>query len=390
MSMDQTAEVKLLTELQEHPELFDLIRQSKLSELKLQQSLRERYPSELVRAALTLHELRQRAKDKFSQAEEMYFSRQRLEQATPEVVAQHKAQRFLNADSPIYDLCAGMGADSIAIARTGKKIISIDTSPTALAEINCNAQAYGVNELIHTEQRDVREVDVSRKWIHIDPDRRVGVKRAIRLEDYEPPLEFMQELTVKAKAGAIKLSPASNFGGKFHNCEIELISLNGECREATVWFGDAAKEFDWTATILPGGWSLSANPEEYYPQVGPISHYLYDPDPAVVRAGLIDVLTSECGITRLDHAEEYLTSETLIESPAFSGFQVLQVLPNNIKEIRKYFRSNPIGEIEIKCRHVPVNAEQMRKKIPLTGQGRKTLLIARLQGKTKAVVAERI
>ena len=41
-------------------------------------------------------------------------------------------------------------------------------------------------------------------------------------------------------AGAIKVGPASDFGKHFAGpeFEVELISLRGECKEATVWFGE--------------------------------------------------------------------------------------------------------------------------------------------------------
>jgi predicted RNA methylase len=384
------SELLLIHQIQQHPELLEQIQGSELSELKLQQTLRDSYSPELVRTALTLVELRKRAANKFTKAEQMFFSRQGLEQATPEAVALYKSQRFKNAPSTVYDLCSGIGSDSIAIASQGVQVVSVDLSPVAGHQTSLNAEVYGVAEYISTKACDVRSLDLSEHWVHIDPDRRAGVKRAVRLEDYEPPLEFLQKLTETSPAGAIKLSPASNFGGKFHNCEIELISLNGECKEATVWFGDIAKEHDWTATILPSGYSISANPWEHYPKVGELTEYLYDPDPALVRAGLIDAYVDQHELHRLDDAEEYLASHQLISSPAITPFRVIANLPNNNKEIKKYFRDHPVREVEIKCRHVPTNADQLRKKLPLKGTGRTTLFIARLQGKTRALIAERL
>ncbi|QDT32763.1 class I SAM-dependent methyltransferase [Thalassoglobus polymorphus] len=386
----QDPESEILLQLQKHPELFAAIESSDESEFKRQQSLREKYPAELVRAALTLCELRSKAKDKFSKGDQMWFDRKGLEQSTPEAVANHKAKRFQHATSPIYDLCSGIGSDSIAMASVGKNVHSVDELPVAGIRTMLNAAIYGVQDRITTEACDVRSLDLGGHWIHIDPDRRSSQKRAVRLEDYEPPLEFLQQLTESTPAGAMKLSPASNFGGKFQNCEIELISLNGECKEATVWYGDAAGECDWTATILPAGYTLTANPWDHYPRVGELNDYMYDPDPAIVRAGLLDALADQIGLTRLDDAEEYLTSAKLISTPAATPFRVLATLPNNAKEMRKYFRDHPVGEVEIKCRHVPTNADQLRKKLPLKGHGRATLFIARLQGKTKAVVAERV
>jgi len=69
---------------------------------------------------------------------------------------------------------------------------------------------------------------------------------------------------------------------------------------------------------------------------------------------------------------------------------VLQNLPNNETSIRKAVRSGAYGEIEIKSRHVPTNAEALRKKMTLAGTGRVTLMIARIDGRTRALLCHRI
>ena len=62
--------------------------------LRLAAELRGRYPPELVAAALTQQSLRVAAREKFSRADEMYFTRAGLEQASAELVAAHSARRF--------------------------------------------------------------------------------------------------------------------------------------------------------------------------------------------------------------------------------------------------------------------------------------------------------
>ena len=60
--------------------------------------------------------------------------------------------------------------------------------------------------------------------------------------------------------GGIKASPASNFGGKFPHAEIELVSLEGECKEATIWFGELAEPGLWRTTVLPSGETIAGDP----------------------------------------------------------------------------------------------------------------------------------
>ena len=56
--------------------------------------LRERFPAELVAAALAQQELRVRGAAKFSAAGRMWFTREGLEQASGEDLAGHRASRY--------------------------------------------------------------------------------------------------------------------------------------------------------------------------------------------------------------------------------------------------------------------------------------------------------
>ncbi|MFO1022411.1 MAG: hypothetical protein U0903_17200 [Planctomycetales bacterium] len=238
---------------------------------------------------------------------------------------------------------------------------------------------------------DVHRFDMAGRLVHIDPDRRAtGPSRSIRVEDYVPGLEYLQNLTETARGGAIKLSPASNFGGKFNDVEIELISWKGECKEATIWFGELAGESNFRATVLPAGESISGDPLDEITDVTEPGQYLLDPDTAVVRAGLVDRLGRELNVTRLDASEEYLTAGSPVTSPFVQTFEILEILPNQPRAIRDYFRNSDIGQLEIKCRHVPTQVESWRKQLTLPGDQPGVLFFARLQGKTKAVIARRV
>ena len=376
-------------QLRETPDLFHQLSETADSSLKTQKQLRETYSPELVRLALTMAELRGRAKSKFSKADQMWFDRTGFEQSTMETVARWKAKRFANTQLPVLDLCSGIGMDAIAIA--GHTLVAgVDQNELMCTLANWNADVYGVSQRVQFRVGDATKELLDDALVHIDPDRRAGAQRAIRLEDYRPDLDFLEALPERAIGGAIKLSPASNFGGKFPGCEVELISWQGECKEATVWFGKLQSDQPCRATLLPSEYSLAGDPWMARAPITGLDSYLHDPDPAIVRSGLLDVYAEEFGLSRLDDAEEYLTSHERIDHPGISSFRVLADLPNNDKTIRKYFRDANFGQVEIKCRHVPVDAQKVRKKLTLNGAGAGVLIFARLQGKTRAVIAERI
>ena len=383
----QTAECDLLRELRQTPQLLVQAAEPCANELARQTQLRRDYPDRLVRAAFALCELRKKGAVKFSRANEMWFDRQGFEQATTELVAQHKAQRF---SGTVVDLCCGIGGDAVALAERCS-VVAVDANPAACLRTLWNAEVYGVAANVVTECADVLNFEYGDRLVHLDPDRRASaVGRAVRVEDYVPGLEYMQELVRKGRGGAIKLSPASNFGGKFRNVEIELVSLAGECKEATVWFGELCGAASCRATILPSGETIAGEPLADCADISAPLRYVFDPDPAVVRSGLVDATAVHLGLNRLDPAEEYLTGDELPESGFVHGFEVLAELANNPTEIRRYFRDADFGQVEIKCRHIPIDADAVRRRLPLNGSQPAVLIFARVGGKSRALVCRRV
>ncbi len=376
----------MLRVLRSAPDLFVQIGALGGSELALQKILRRQFPDEVVRAAIALHDLRRRAMNKFTRAERLWLDRQGYEQSTAEAVANHKAKRFIG---PVWDLCCGIGSDAMALSSRGE-VTAVDLNPSACLRTQWNAEVYEVADRLKTECLDVLQLPSLTGLVHIDPDRRPGsTGRVSRIEDYVPGLDFLRRLMSESRGGAIKVSPASNFGGKFPDAEIELISLNGECKEATVWFGELAGSSLFRATVLPAGETISGHPLQVSVPVSPLGRYLYDPDPAVVRAGLVDLLADKLGISRLDPAEEYLTSDQYVQSPFVQTFETLVNLPNNERDLKAWLRTADIGSIEIKCRHIPIQADILRRRLPLDGTGQGVVIFARLDGKARIIGARR-
>jgi hypothetical protein len=377
----------LLHELRKAPHLVRIVAEPSDNELARQTQLRREYPDQLVRGAFALCELRRKASVKFSRAAEMWIDRQGLEQSTSEAIAIHKAQRF---SETVIDLCCGIGGDSLALARHCN-VTAVDANPVSCLRTMWNAEVYKVASRVSASCTDATTVDHSTSFVHIDPDRRASARgRAVRVEDYVPGLEFLQQLVRTGRGGAIKLSPAANFGGKFRDVEVELVSLHGECKEATIWFGELRGEASWRATILPTAETIAGEPLDFTAELSTPQRYVFDPDPAVVRAGLVDAVAVEHGLYRLDSAEEYMTGSHLLKTGFVNAFEVLAELPNNPAEIRKYFRTARFGQLEIKCRHIPIEADTVRRRLSLDGTEPGVLIFARVAGKSRALVCRRV
>ena len=117
-----------------------------------------------------------------------------------------------------------------------------------------------------------------------------------------------------------------------------------------------------------------------------LGNYLYDPDPAVVRAGLVDVLADTVGLHRLDAVEEYLTSDARVSSPFVRRYVVEETGPADEKKLRRRLRELDIGPLEIKSRRLPINHETLRRRLRPRGNNPATLVFARIAGRSRAIL----
>ena len=366
-------------------------------ELAVQGRLRDRYDDDLVPLAFQLAEVRRKAVGRFERASQLWADRVALEQATSEAIARHKATRFAAAGGLVYDLCSGLGSDSIAMAERSP-VIAVDLREEASHFVRWNAEAYGVE--VDARIGDATTLDPvwTDSLVHIDPDRRVAGRRVRRIEEYQPGLDFLQTVA-RGRGGAIKVSPASNFGGKFPETEAELVAIDRECREATIWYGELAGEAAARATVITdaGVATLGGNPLDSWTTTGPVGNYLLDPNPALVRSGLVDLFAERTGCHRLDDAEEYLSAESSLADSAWlpfvTSYRILALDRAKPKEIRRLLKLCEATHVEVKVRHVAVDANALERKFsqPSAGSHRRvTLFYARVAGKTTAIVTERV
>jgi THUMP domain-like len=354
--------------------------------------LRRHAAPEAVAAAVRLTIARRKAATKFEHGMRMWVDPTGVEQATAQPVAVHKANRF--HCGLVVDLCAGIGSDTVALAARSN-VLSVDLDHGMCRRIRFNAAVHGVSEKVLSIQARAERFSVpAAAWVHLDPDRRASSSsRAARLVDYCPGPVFWKSLIAQAPAGAIKLSPASDFSNHFltSNVEIELISLRGECKEATVWFGELTS-CRRRATRLPENvtWTDRENPTNRLAPVAPPGSFVYDPDPSLVRAGLLDGFACAHNLNRLADGADYLTAIHLVSSPFLTAFEVREISSLDQKALKRLVAKYQIGTLEIKVRGVDVTPEGLRAKLKPRGTHAATLLISGGRSSAMAILAQRV
>ncbi len=121
-----------------------------------------------------------------------------------------------------------------------------------------------------------------------------------------------------------------------------------------------------------------------------VSSYLYDPDPSLLRSGLLDSFASAHGLSRIAADVEYLTAARLIATPFLSAFEVRSVHPLDLKQVRRLVHEQNVGPLEIKLRGLDLSPEALRKQLRPRGSQPATLILAGGAGTAQAILAGRV
>jgi hypothetical protein len=325
----------------------------------------------------------------------MLFDRIGLEQASDELIAMHKARRFAAIAQggelkSIADLCCGIGGDTLALAGAAETI-AVDRSRIRVLMAEHNAAVYGheITGRVNDVAMQRPETDV----VHIDPDRRAAGPRRHQLALSSPGPQLIREIVEEYKGAAIKLSPGTAFEEIPAAGELELISHQGQCKQAVLWTGILEQTYR-KATVLPGGDSIEAGSEEElaWPETVSIEPgcYLYEPDAAVIRADLVGVLARQHNLSPIDEKIVYLVGEQKINNSLMKGFAVIDVMRWSAKKARKWLADHDIGKVDIKTRGFAARPQDIRKHLRLQGSRQAVLFITRLGEKPFAFLTERV
>jgi SAM-dependent methyltransferase len=348
--------------------------------------LRTLLEPDLATAALTQAELRAKARDKFgAQAERLYFTPDGLEQATRTEIGDHRAQRFAAAGlASVLDLCCGIGADLLAFSRAGLATAGIDLDPrtAAIAAANCPDAVITVGKAENARWQQAESV-------FLDPARRSTRGRTFDPAAYSPGFDFVTEILTNTRFAAAKLGPGIDHALIPDGIEAEWVSYAGGVKEAVLWSSGFAS-VRRRATVLPAGAELTdAHPVD--PTVGPVGNYLYEPDGAVIRAGLVQQVAALLpGGRRIDEHLAYLSADDALTTPFARGYAVSAVLPYSVKRLRAELSRREVGTVEIKKRGVDIDPAVLRRELKPRGPHALTVLLARVGDQHVAILADRV
>lgn len=336
-------------------------------------------------AALTQVDLRARAVGKFGDdASRMYFTPDGLEQATRGRVATHRAARVaLGRPASVLDVGCGIGGDLVALARAGLTVAAVDRDALRVEVARANLAALALGGAVQVAS--VEEVDTTGFGVvFADPARRNARGRVFDVDGWSPPWSFVLELL--ARPSCVKVAPGIPHSRVPPGVEAEWVSDEGEVKEAALWSAQLAAARRRATVIRSGGLATLTDEDLGDASVRPVGRCLYEPDGAVIRAGLVTAVAAGVNGGLVDEHIAYVTSDDAFSTPFARSYEVLEELPYREKALRAALKARGVGRLTIKKRGVAVVPEELRKRLALRGDAEATLVMTRVAGKGTALL----
>ncbi len=365
---------------------------------------------EVVAAAATQARLRTRARARFP-GQPRWWTANGLEQATrPEVAARH-ARRFVEAGlTSVVDLGCGAGSDALALAAAGLQVCAVDRDADAIWALEATAADRGL--AVQVSLGDVTALpgpwnsgsaQPSTSGCFVDPSRRSPQGRQLAPERWSPPWSWVVGLADRMPATGAKVAPGIDHAALPSGTQAEWVSVGGVLVEAGVWWGPLRRtSATRQATVLrepaadPASDDLAAllvDDRDGVPvaSIGPVGDWLIEPDPAVIRAGLVSVLAERVRGHLLDPRIAYICArdEPRADIPG-SAFAVLAEVPFGRRAMRGWLRARGYADVVVKKRGVNVVPEELRAQLRTGGQGpTATLVLTRTDAGPLALLVRR-
>lgn len=351
--------------------------------LRAAEELRRRWPAELVAAALTQHELRQRAAAKFPAAQAMLFTRAGLEQASSARVAGVRATRFAGC-SRVADLCTGIGGDLLALAAV-TDVLAVDRDPVHLLLARHNADAAGLGDRVTTWLGDVEAADLNGvAAAFVDPARRSGGHR-LSAGDVSPSLAWCVSLAQRLPVG-VKAAPGLDHALVPAGWELEFVAQDGALKESVLW-SPALATTGRRATVIEGAAVSSLAGGHAGPAaLAAPGDWVLDPSPAVTRAGLVADLAEQLDAWQFDPMIAFLCATTPQPTPYGRWLRVEASQPWQLKSLAATLAAADVGAVDLRRRGLAGDVEEIRRRLRLRGSRRVTVLMTRYADRPWAIV----
>jgi len=353
-----------------------------------------------IEEILNLVHLQIKGKLKFPRAKLMKFTREGLAQASSKYLAEYRTWKIRDKLSKVtncLDVCCGIGGDAIAMA-TRWKVVAVEKDKDTIDMAKHNIRVYNLERNINFVEGDINELIENRTFIDkvkntdfifFDPARRSEEGRTVKIEEYHPPLSLVEKLQLISPNICVKISPGTDLNRIKYECDIEVVSYKGEVKEVMLWFGNLKEKPDVNqilATKLPEKMTLIKSKSKLDILQSSPKKYLYEPDPAFIKAHLIEDLAKKYGLNLLNNKIAYLTGNEKIKTPLLNRYLVKRVENLDFEKINTSLSELNIGRVDFKARGIKIDLRNIHKKVRGKGRNAGLVIFTKINGQNQAII----
>ena len=327
----------------------------------------------------------------------LYPKKVSMEQCSSSQTADYKAS--LVGGKSFADLSGGFGVDTIALARKFGKGYYVEPQKELCELFQHNSKTLGINNITIVQNTmenfidEMETVDV----IYLDPSRRdVHGRRVVSLEDCTPNLlEWKSVLLEKCSTLMVKLSPMIDLHQTLRalpeTFAVHVIAVNGECKEVVCLLNEkTVTDVHIVAIDLRNNdntlFKTTSQTECTTPPsiAMELGTYLYEPNAAVMKAGIFNSLSQQFQVQKLDKNTNLFTSDELREDFPGRVFRIEAIHEFHPRKTAKGL--SHLESASIAVRNFPLTAEDLRKTLKIKDGNACYLFGCTLSGARKCVI----
>jgi len=331
----------------------------------------------------------QKALEKHPRAAELEHSAEDIRWATPDVVAQYRAKRL--HCKTIVDVGCGIGFQTFAFAQHCGHVYAIELDKEKIEKAKRNAAVLGLKNItfIHGDAlsteviKQLKSIDV----VFCDPQR-LPEETVRKTATIQPDIHQLLESYGKfTKRIAIEFPP--QIKEIPFDCEREYLSWQGRLNRLTLYFG-SLKRSERSVVVLPQEAVLNNDPAAKLRETTAVGQFIYDVDPAVIKAELLAELSSLTKTSLISRGKTTLfTSIKLVESPFFvHRFTVLNATDFEPKTMIDALKDLHAGQVVLRYSVDPQDYWKIRATFEKQLRGAKVVHLFKVG--EKAVICEEL
>ncbi len=320
--------------------------------------IKDLLPDEMQQEAWTLARLRKKASQRFQDPWELFFTEQTLRYATPDTIANARAQRLKDHGTTAIDVACGAGIQLAYLAHHFDHATGIELDPDTarlarknLDALDADARIVTGDALDETLQDEIGPADV----IFCDPARAPEAPQR-DLDSLSPDIRRIHEAwSQDANAYCYELPPMMD-PQRVHDAlpgEHEYTSLNGDLNRFAL-YGGTAEQAHRSALALPANQRLTDHDPatQTHPADDPHA-YLHLVDRAILQARLLEQLAHAANAPHLltdEHPRRtLLTSDEPARTAFTDDYEVLDQHDWNLLGLHEKLKRLDAGKVTLRA-----------------------------------------